>query len=563
MATNDNEVKKLQVLGNLVGPKGEDGHTPQKGTDYWTEEDRQSIIDDLLTFIPEVPQVDMNQNDSEASDYIKNRTHYTEKINVPFVEDTYVANANGGLGTWVRPDNYDEDKFPFEYTGDGMFFYPPEWGLARLFSDLSHVQTILMTVNGIEQTLIRRPRPEVGREEETYFGNMNIKYTEFPDTGEGFLIRDGGGGMAAILANCLPPSETVTLIAYYEGLAYNPIDEKFIPDTIARVSNIPAPYIILGDNATEFSAYPTTVEDWARLSASIVAAYENGSEIRVNRNVGTDTEVMRCVNLEKFSDGSIKAYFPQDNLWCYYLDIPVGAAGRMRSARWGDIPLANSIDEDRFLMSKDGKYKLVKPSDVIPAQIQSDYNQNDPTATDYVKNRTHYGDGEEIFNVTVAATTDQPSSTGWYKTLFVETSVGFVEGQKYSVICDGVEYWCVAESGNNGSRYIGIGNVSNGAWHGDGNTVDNGQPFIILDLYVGDDRFIEFDFYDNEPHTIKILSGEMKHLDEKYIPDSIARTSQLPEGVPSVTTSDNGKFLRVVDGAWAAVAVPNAEEASF
>lgn len=30
-----------------------------------------------------------------------------------------------------------------------------------------------------------------------------------------------------------------------------------------------------------------------------------------------------------------------------------------------------------------------------------------------------------------------------------------------------------------------------------------------------------------------------------------------------VTTSDNGKFLRVVDGAWTAASVPNAEEATF
>ena len=35
------------------------------------------------------------------------------------------------------------------------------------------------------------------------------------------------------------------------------------------------------------------------------------------------------------------------------------------------------------------------------------------------------------------------------------------------------------------------------------------------------------------------------------------------EGVPSVTTADDGKFLRVVSGVWAAVTVPNAEEASF
>lgn len=33
--------------------------------------------------------------------------------------------------------------------------------------------------------------------------------------------------------------------------------------------------------------------------------------------------------------------------------------------------------------------------------------------------------------------------------------------------------------------------------------------------------------------------------------------------IPSVTTEDNGKFLRVVDGTWAAVFVPSAEEVTF
>lgn len=33
--------------------------------------------------------------------------------------------------------------------------------------------------------------------------------------------------------------------------------------------------------------------------------------------------------------------------------------------------------------------------------------------------------------------------------------------------------------------------------------------------------------------------------------------------MPEVTTEDNGKFLRVVDGAWAAVSITSAEEAKF
>lgn len=34
-------------------------------------------------------------------------------------------------------------------------------------------------------------------------------------------------------------------------------------------------------------------------------------------------------------------------------------------------------------------------------------------------------------------------------------------------------------------------------------------------------------------------------------------------GLPVVTTADNGKFLRVVGGAWGVETVPSAEAASF
>lgn len=33
--------------------------------------------------------------------------------------------------------------------------------------------------------------------------------------------------------------------------------------------------------------------------------------------------------------------------------------------------------------------------------------------------------------------------------------------------------------------------------------------------------------------------------------------------MPEVTTADNGKFLRVINGDWAAATVPNAEEVAF
>ena len=44
---------------------------------------------------------------------------------------------------------------------------------------------------------------------------------------------------------------------------------------------------------------------------------------------------------------------------------------------------------------------------------------------------------------------------------------------------------------------------------------------------------------------------------------SAAKTVEIPEGVPSVTTADNGKFLRVANGAWAAVEIANANGVNF
>ena len=44
---------------------------------------------------------------------------------------------------------------------------------------------------------------------------------------------------------------------------------------------------------------------------------------------------------------------------------------------------------------------------------------------------------------------------------------------------------------------------------------------------------------------------------------SAEKTVEIPKGVPSVTTADNGKFLRVVSGAWAAATIDNANGGSF
>lgn len=44
---------------------------------------------------------------------------------------------------------------------------------------------------------------------------------------------------------------------------------------------------------------------------------------------------------------------------------------------------------------------------------------------------------------------------------------------------------------------------------------------------------------------------------------SAAKTVEIPKGVPAVTAADNGKILRVVNGAWTAAELLNAGGVSF
>ena len=59
----------------------------------------------------------------------------------------------------------------------------------------------------------------------------------------------------------------------------------------------------------------------------------------------------------------------------------------------------------------------------------------------------------------------------------------------------------------------------------------------------------------NKLNNIESLIGDTSVADQI--------TEATSKVLPSVTEADNGKFMTVVDGVWAAEAIPEAEEASF
>ena len=61
------------------------------------------------------------------------------------------------------------------------------------------------------------------------------------------------------------------------------------------------------------------------------------------------------------------------------------------------------------------------------------------------------------------------------------------------------------------------------------------------------------------PYSLNIKIGDTTTTYD----GSTEQTVEIPKGVPAVTAADNGKFLRVVNGAWAAATVENANGVSF
>ena len=135
---------------------------------------------------------------------------------------------------------------------------------------------------------------------------------------------------------------------------------------------------------------------------------------------------------------------------------------------------------------------------------------------------------------------------GYHEPAAYEANFAFAEGQTYAVEWNGETYECIAFS------MEGIAAIGNLALLGAGG--DTGEPFIMYafngSLYIkGTDSSaaVTLSIY-GQVETIHPMAPE-------FLPAGV--------GVPTVTADDNGKFLRVVNGAWAASSLESAEGGSF
>lgn len=149
--------------------------------------------------------------------------------------------------------------------------------------------------------------------------------------------------------------------------------------------------------------------------------------------------------------------------------------------------------------------------------VQSDWNQNDDTQPDYVKNRPFYTETVETVFVeesTVSFTEDE----GLYYTELPSTFEATV-GETYKISWDSTVYECTCV--DIGEEYA-IGNLS---IIGEGS--DTGEPFLMM-VYngVGIEMWTT-DTSDSNTFSISVLVPEVVKVDEKYLPDTEATKSEV------------------------------------
>ena len=140
---------------------------------------------------------------------------------------------------------------------------------------------------------------------------------------------------------------------------------------------------------------------------------------------------------------------------------------------------------------------------------RGNWDQNDPNADDYIKNKPFYTDesNKETVVKFIKFTADE---SGWWGSPFRFIPV---VGEIYKVEFDDITYYCQAYFDNYSNRCIG-NNVVNGAINN--GAINNGEPFYY---YYNNNYDYGICVFISGKHTIKIEKIKVEKLDKRYIPD--------------------------------------------
>lgn len=176
-------------------------------------------------------------------------------------------------------------------------------------------------------------------------------------------------------------------------------------------------------------------------------------------------------------------------------------------------------------------------------EAKPDWNQNDETAIDYIKNRPFY-EMEAVETVCIPETTASNFEERDYYGVYygcnipVDYYVSFSLDKTYTVIWDDIRYDNVTCQDTMGGAKIGSSERQIAGAYGE----TNEYPFGIIMYDSGDGYELQLVAETGQAHTVKVFEtikeAEFKAIDEKYIPETIARTKDIDERLQNISYND-------------------------
>lgn len=190
-------------------------------------------------------------------------------------------------------------------------------------------------------------------------------------------------------------------------------------------------------------------------------------------------------------------------------------------------------------------------------QKQGDWNQPDETAPDYIKNKTHYEiDAEEIITLNAAMSSEGDGFHNTYYAGYFDTELSAdldsLIGTEFTVTINGsTTYSAVLEYGLYLDEYP---IYYLGDWM---SCLDGDIPTFGAELYRDSIIVCLHDFYYNNITNINVSlrysqsRKELKQLDDKFIPDTIARVDQYDKyGKDSFSANATAKAISAKSAAF-------------
>lgn len=512
--------------------------------------DRLSTIDKTVAgaineINAKIVQSDYEQNDSTQMDYIKNRPFHDAVLETNYVEGDTLNIDTDNIYSLINVEPF----YLVSSTTPTLEDVNKGW---------SAVTTIDGTITGTEYLQVS--------ENLIMFNNQIPAIIALTDNIEFSGIVFPKKGIYAA------PTVTSITITDFPGFdVYNVIepkktlDKKFLPEEYATIEFVNDKFPTKGSVLTQLSTltyrnhvYSVNMEDGSRIFAWIL----------------TDKGLWCITSFTVFSTGYKKLRINTTDCTIESLntqsdqDVPTFKAtlynintGRMITSQSAynvtrlEIGKFSKISGNNFDIYIDDSFQYVKPIHSFD-EIQSDWNQNDENASDYIRNRTHYTLEPEEFTLideqtiefihtsTLSGESIEPNPS--YDNYVMSSDIipfsdeakqtELVEGQKYTVLWDGVEYPDIICEYNNVYGYFSIGasitaNDDNELTGYDFSVYpfrfdsSNGliETFELEQESAGCNLYISTSEFDTEitsvSHTFKITSyfSDVVQLPEKYI----------------------------------------------